>query len=324
MIDEREIHSLVKLLDDPDAEISSHIEQKLMSYGGQVVPFLENEWETCFDALLQQKLENLISRIQFDAVKTELTAWYANDGEDLLHGVFIIAKFKYPELEEKTLSNQIDKIKLDAWLELNYDLSSLEKTKILNHVLYDLYGFQSNTQNYHSPNNSFINQVLESRRGNPVSLSVVYQLVAQRLNIPIYGVNLPQHFVLAYRDDSGLETVHSIHDTVDLDNLNRGQILFYINAFNHGAVLSLSNLEQFVKQLNLELDPNYFIPCSNIDIVKRMLRNLLFSYAQNKDKDNEQDVKQMLNILGEPDISAFRGGSEENENDSDNHGDEDE
>ncbi len=316
MIDEREIHSLVKLLDDPDAEISSLIEQKLMSYGGQVVPFLENEWETCFDALLQQKLENLISRIQFDVVKTELTAWYANDGEDLLHGVFLIAKFKYPDLEKKTLSNQIDKIKLDAWLELNYDLSSLEKTKILNHVIYDLYGFQSNTQNYHSPNNSFINQVLESRRGNPVSLSVVYQLVAQRLNIPIYGVNLPQHFVLAYRDDSGLETVHSIHDTVDLDNLNKGRILFYINAFNHGAVLSLSNLEQFVKQLNLELDPNYFVPCSNIDIVKRMLRNLLFSYAQNKDKDNEQDVKQMLNILGEPDISAFRGGSEDSENDS--------
>lgn len=316
MIDEREIHSLVKLLDDPDAEISYLIEKKLMSYGGQVVPFLETEWETCFDALLQQKLESLISRIQFDIVKIGLTAWYANDGEDLLEGVFLIAKFKYPELEKQTLSNQINKIKLDAWLELNYDLSSFEKTKILNHVIYDLYGFQSNTQSYHSPNNSFINQVLESRRGNPVSLSVVYQLVAHSLNIPIYGVNLPQHFVLAYRDDSGLETIHSIHDTVDLDNLNKGQILFYINSFNHGAILSLSNLEQFVKQLNLELDPNYFVPCSNIEIVKRMLRNLLFSYAQNKDKDNEQDVKQMLNILGEPDISAFGRNKEDNENDN--------
>ena len=201
-------------------------------------------------------------------------------------------------------------------MELNYDLSSLEKTKILNHVIYDLYGFQSNTLSYHSPNNSFINQVLESRRGNPVSLSVVYQLVAHSLNIPIYGVNLPQHFVLAYRDDSGLETIHSIHDNVDLDNLNKGQILFYINSFNHGAILSLSNLEQFVKQLNLELDPNYFVPCTNIEIVKRMMRNLLFSYAQNKDKDNEQAVKQMLNILGEPDISAFGRNSEDNENDN--------
>lgn len=315
MIDEREIHSLVKLLDDPDHEVSALIEQKLMSYGGKVVPFLENEWETCFDALLQQKLENLISRIQFDLVKQELKEWYDSSAEDLLHGVYLIAKYKYPDLDKQVLSNQIDKIKLDVWLELNYDLSSLEKTKIINHVLYDLYGFQSNTQNYHSPNNSFINQVLDTRRGNPVSLSVVYQLVAQRLNIPIYGVNLPQHFVLAYRDDSGLETVHSIHETVDLDNLGKGRILFYINAFNHGAVLSLSNLEQFVKQLNLELDPNYFIPCSNVDIVKRMLRNLLFSYGQNKDKKNEADVKQMLNILGEPDITVFGEETDDNEND---------
>jgi regulator of sirC expression with transglutaminase-like and TPR domain len=322
-INPKEIESLVKLLDDPDMEVSGHVEGKLLSYGAEIIPYLETEWETSFDAIIQQKLENLIAKIQFDNVKQLLTEWMAGEGGDLLDGVFLISKYKYPDLDKQHIINMIDKIKLDVWLELHYSLTSLEKVKILNHVIYNLFGFSANVSHYHSPQNSYINNVLENRKGNPVSLSIVYQLVAQRLNIPIYGVNLPQHFVLAYRDDSGLETLGNINETVNFDNLGKGRILFYINAFNRGAILSLANLEQFVKQLNLEADENYFQPCSNIDMVKRMLRNLLFAYIQQNDRNRERDVREMLTILGEPqsdpgsglDSDAENGAHEDDDND---------
>ncbi|MSQ78417.1 MAG: hypothetical protein EXR21_01905 [Flavobacteriaceae bacterium] len=306
-VSQQQVSSMVKLLDDNDQEVSRHVEDKLLSYGASVVQLLQTEWETSFEAIIQQKLENLIAKIQFDDVKKCLTAWAANSEEDLLEGVCVIARYKYPDLDKQEISNMLDKIRLDIWLELHYQLSSLEKVKIINHVLFNLYGFNANVNHYHSPQNSYINNVLESRKGNPISLSVVYQLVAQRLNIPIYGVNLPQHFVLAYCNDSGLETLDHFKDPIDLNNFNKGRILFYINAFNRGAVLSLANIEQFVKQLNLPHDPHYFAPCTNLNIAKRMLRNLQHAYAHHNDPNRERDVREMLAILGEVQVEQEPG-----------------
>jgi hypothetical protein len=86
---------------------------------------------------------------------------------------------------------------------MNFDLNPTEKVKILNYILYQVHGFKGNVDSYHDPSNSFLNQVLETKKGNPILLAVLYILIAQRLNIPIYGVNLPQHFVLAYLEEKG-------------------------------------------------------------------------------------------------------------------------
>ena len=309
-----EISSLIKLLDDPDSEIRSHVESRLMEWGPAILPDLENEWEIADTEEKANLIGKLIDRIHFDHIKSQLKSWNEKENPDLLEGVFLISHYRYKNLDIQKIRNLIDKIKLDIWLELQYQLSSLEKVKIINHILYDTYGFAANVSNYHSPRNSFINDVLETRMGNPISLSIVYQLVAQRLNIPIYGVNLPQHFILAYRDDSGLETIHSIHDRVDFESLGKGKILFYVNAFNKGAVLTHGNIEQFLRQLKLPLEPAYFQPCSNQDMVKRMLRNLVFAYVQQKDSKREQEIRFLLMAMGEPDLPDHYP-SQQNEDD---------
>ena len=119
---------------------------------------------------------------------------------DLLRGVFLISRYQYPDLEIKEMEISLDRIIKDVWLELNNNLTALEKVRILNHIIYDVHGFTKNTKNFYSPQNSFINQVLETGKGNPISLAVVYIIIAQRLNLPVYGVNLPKNFILAYRD----------------------------------------------------------------------------------------------------------------------------
>ncbi|KAF5277932.1 hypothetical protein FQR65_LT15898 [Abscondita terminalis] len=63
------------------------------------------------------------------------------------------------------------------------------------------FGLSGNTANYHDPQNSYLNKVLESKKGNPITLACIYCVIAQRLDIPIYGVNLPKHFVLAYMNE---------------------------------------------------------------------------------------------------------------------------
>lgn len=283
-MNQKEIESLIKLLDDPDQEIAEHVENKLLSYGNDVIDFLETAWEQSFDAVLQERIENLVHKIQFQNVKHELELWHLGGSFDLLQGMITINKYQYPDLDEQKIINQIESIKREVWLQLLYDMSAVEKVKLINHVFYTVYGFSGNTTNHQDPQNSYIGQVLESKKGNQILLASIYSIVAQKLDIPIYGVNLPQHFILAYVDES------------QQDDFENG-ILFYINAFNRGFIFGRRDVDSFLKQLKLIPDKQFYEPCSNVDIVKRILRNLVSSYEKLGLEEKAKEVTELLNIF---------------------------
>ncbi|MDB5136764.1 MAG: hypothetical protein JWP37_3367 [Mucilaginibacter sp.] len=284
MIDPIEIHSLIRLLDDPDNEIFEHIHDKLISYGSEAIEYLESAWEQAFDPIQQERIANLVHEIQFGIVKEELKLWYHGGSFDLLHGVLTINKYQYPDLDEQKMINQIEAIKRDIWLQMIYDASPAEQIKLINHVFYNIHGFSGNTSNHQDPQNSFLNQVLETKKGNQVSLAIIYSIVAQKLDIPVYGVNLPQHFILAYVD----ETVESEFD---------GGILFYINAFNRGLIFGRRDVDMFLKQLNLKAEKQFYEPCSNADIIKRVLRNLISAYENLGSAEKVAELNELLDIL---------------------------
>lgn len=289
-MDAKELEALIKLLDDSDIEIYKHVEDKLLNLGIEVIPTLEKTWEGSLDILLQQRIEELIHKIQFKQVKQDLQTWAISGAFDLLSGFLTVSKYQYPELDEQKIINQIEAIKRDAWIELRYDTSPVEKVKILNHVIYNLHGFTGNVTNYNDPQNSYLNVVMESRRGNQISLAIIYSVIAQRLEIPIYGVNLPQHFILAYIDEE--------NDYQDLHDQQQG-ILFYINAFNKGFIFNKRDVDYFLKQLNVLPHPSFYQPCSNIQIMKRVLRNLINSYEKNGATEKQSEIQEMYNVLNE-------------------------
>lgn len=299
MINESEIKSLVALLDDDDDEILSHVQSRLLTYGKTIVPMLEQEWQLLQDNEQQQRLENIIQQIQYLALVEELKHWYRTPEHDLLAGVCIIARYRYPNLEAQQILNQIDQIRLDIWLEMHYDLSPFEKVRIINDTLYNILGFKGNTEDYHSPENSFINTVLESKKGNPIMLAVVYILLAQRLHLPVFGVNLPQHFVCAFKEENHQQLHNDPFNLKSHLDYREGRVIFYINPFNKGSVFSKANLEQFLHQMRITAQPDYFEACSNLDIVKRILRNLVVSYEKGNQETHAERIKNLLLVLGE-------------------------
>jgi regulator of sirC expression with transglutaminase-like and TPR domain len=305
MLNEKEIISLIALLDDDDDEVAQHVEEKLLSLGSDVIPFLESEWGIIQNIEQQQKIEDIIHRIQFSFILNELKKWSTTDDPDLLEGILIIARYRYPDLDKQKVINEIDRIRLDIWLELHYDLTAFEKIRILNHVFYTIHGFKGNTDNYHDSQNSFINNVLDSKKGNPIMLAIIYMLVAQRLQIPIFGVNLPQHFVLAYKEENHTQLLNDPFNNKPKLDYKHGKVLFYINAFNSGAVFSKANLEQFLIQIKIEPKYEFFEACSNVDIVKRVLRNLVVAYEKSNKQNKVNEVHEMLAILGEPPLHHF-------------------
>jgi len=277
-MNEAELKALVSLLDDEDDQIVSHIEQKIRSLGKEIIPYLEQEWESSFNPTLQRRIENLIHTLQYQLLKDRLQEWYDDPEQDLLTGLWLIATYQYPDIELSKLKQDLEQIYYEAWLEFRPDLYPFDQVKVINSVFFNKLKFGANTKNFHSPGNSLINIVLETRKGNPISLCVIYMLVAQKLKLPIYGVNLPNLFILTYKDDT---------------------VQFYINAFNRGLIFSKQDIENYIHELRLTPQQSFFEACSNLEIIRRTLRNLVMSFDKMGEHAKAEEVKELLLIVAD-------------------------
>ncbi len=251
------IQALVQLIDDPDESVFEHVRDQLVKIGSEAIPYLENSWETEYYGLLfQNRIETIIHNIQFDEVKSKLEEWVQSTEKDLLQGAIIVAKYQYPGLDESKIHESLQMIRRDIWLELNDHQTAYEQVKIFNKVFFGLHHFQGDNQNFHSSVNSYINTVLDSKKGNPLSLCLIYSIIAQS-----FGV------------------------------------LFYINAFSKGSIFDTNEIKDFLNGLNLNHHREYFEPCSNTSVIKRMLTNLIASFQQVGNFEKVEELKTLRELV---------------------------
>jgi len=279
-----EVNALIRLLDDNDSEVFQHIESRLIHYGREVIPILEHAWSSSLDALMQERIEAIIHRIQYEDLQHQLHVWAHSGAQELVKGAILISRYQYPDLDEESIQKQLDKMRKDAWLEMNDHLTAMEQVKVLNKIFFDIHGFNGNTQNYHAPQNSFINIALETKRGNPLMLSLLYLEIARSAGVPVYGVNLPEHFVLCYKDE--LTEPASIND--------HSNILFYINPFSRGDIFHRKEIDSFLQQLRIEPEKLYYEPCSNKEMIQRLIRNLINSYHKLGFMDKVEELEGLM------------------------------
>jgi regulator of sirC expression with transglutaminase-like and TPR domain len=272
-MNQREIKALISLLDDEDHEVSQHVEGKILSLGGNVIPFLETEWEESFNPIVQRKIEELIHELQLSIMIERLQSWKNGGGLDLLEGMWIISTYHYPDLSMEKLKTTIEQLYYDIWIQFQEEMNAVDQIKRINSIFFGVMNFAANTKNFHSPSNSMINVVLESRRGNPITLCVIYLLVARKLGLPVYGVNLPNLFVLTYKSD---------------------KTQFYINVFNRGIIFSKTDIDHYIAQLNIKSKEIFYQPCTNLEIVQRVLRNLILSYEKTSEQDKIKEIEKIL------------------------------
>jgi regulator of sirC expression with transglutaminase-like and TPR domain len=275
---DNELKALVSLLDDQDDKIVSQVVDKIRSLGKEAIPFLEHEWEHNFNPLVQRRIEELIHDLQYERLKFRIQEWYESKDQDLLTGLWLIATYNYPDIEIEKLKQELEQIYYEAWLEFKPDLYPFDQIKVLNGVLFSKLKFSANTKNFHSPGNSMINTVLETRRGNPITLCVIYMLVAQKLKMPVYGVNLPNLFIVTFKDEKNQ---------------------FYINAFNKGLIFSKQDIENYIHELRLTPQDSFFEPCSSLEIVRRVFRNLIMSFDKMGEHEKAEEVKELLLLIAD-------------------------
>jgi regulator of sirC expression with transglutaminase-like and TPR domain len=274
---EAAIKAMIHLLDDSDQEVVNMVEQQIRTLGPSIIPVLESEWETeSLNPILQTKIENLIHDFQWQSVKTRLQLWKESGGMDLLEGMWILATYRYPDYRFDQLKLEMDQLYYEVWPQMREELHPMDQVKVLNTAIFEQLKFGPNSKNFHAANNSFINNVLSSKKGNPISLCVIYMWIAQKLGMPIYGVNLPNLFVLTYKQN-GLQ--------------------FYINVFNKGLIFNKIDIDNYIAQLNLTPNEIYYNPCSILEIIRRVIRNLMMAFEKSGETDYKDELSELIDLL---------------------------
>lgn len=173
-----------------------------------------------------------------------------------------LARIQFPDLEHQPVLDQINELAAnlgDRLRNFNDGRDFVEKAQS---YLFGELGFRANETEFFDPLNSCLNQVLERRTGIPITLSLLYMEVARRLSMPVFGIGLPNRFVVQFDD---------------------GRFAAYIDPFGGGRVVTPG--ECFAMAGAKIADPLLLARVSNKQILMRMLQNLHRAYMQARDHE---------------------------------------
>ena len=246
------VKALVTLLDDPDAAVQEAVREELSTYGPDELAALRQHIQTLAPER-QEMLSEQLQPLHFAMVEQ---AWHAvlnSSTPSLERGALLLSWYRYPDADLQDAQKQLDEMAA-SFQEAHPTRTGRDAAlHLADYMAHELH-FAGNHDDYEDPDNSFLTRVLKRRTGIPISLSVVYMLLGRRLGLPVYGVNLPHHFVVKYQDE------HSE---------------MFIDPFNGGQPLSRADCVRFLLKASVQPHAQHFAAASSKSILLRMARNLL-------------------------------------------------
>lgn len=283
----KEINALLRLMDDPDAEVFDTVANKLLNYGREIIPRLEQLWETTGDETLQERIELLIHRVHFNDLQQEFMEWNRAKQPEILRGAILLARYQFPDLNVPAVLTQFDLMRRNIWLELNNYLTPLEQVNVFNSILYNFYKLQGHELTIREPKYFFINQVLESKQGNSYTIGVLYLALCEMLDIPIFAVDVPRQFILAY-----IDTLHNFFSP----ETDVQQIQFYIDPIS-GMAYTQKDVDMYLRKINANDREAYFKPLTTRQVIYKMMEELSLCYHYRHEDDKAEEIKQLMQII---------------------------
>lgn len=270
------VDALVRLLADDDPEICSVAWQHLEQMGAAVLPYVRQSVQDAPDARVRVQCQRFLTEWRR---REALRRWatFAKGGPlQLEEGVFLLATTEYPHVDMSPCRRKLDDFASTLRGRIATVKSTDEAVARIADFLFGEVGFRGNAEDYYSPENSYLNRVLDRRLGIPISLSVLFLLVARRLSVPMYGVGLPRHFVLKFRGRSGE---------------------IFVDPFHGGRFLSTRECLQFLSKAQIPYLTDCLRAVTDAEIVTRMLGNLLRIYLNAGDQRRYDRISLMLKVM---------------------------
>lgn len=267
---ELKIRHLLNLLDDDSPRIQKILKETLLENSFDVIikrPLYLAQTPSKFRSVFIDRLHT----IHHDLVINAWRQLVRNNLEDisLEKSVLLLSFWNDEDLDVPGIILQLDEMAKGIGNTLPISGHPLAFVDHLNYYLTEKYGFRGNSKDYYNPDNSFLDKVLQNRHGIPITLSILYLLISQRLNIPVLGVPMPAHFILKFDDGS---------DEVFFDPFNQGRIYSRQECMGYLNYLKSGKVDEILSG------------ASNFEIILRMMRNLKLvftSYKNEREKASE-------------------------------------
>lgn len=274
-LDDTALRSLVALLDDEDPRSLELVRRHLLDVGVTAIPFLE-EARSASAPGLAARFDEMAAELRFQDLQREFETMSRQRVPDLETGSLLLARFVRPGADAPVYVRWLDRVAAAVADELPEDATTDEATRHISAHLFQAMGFAGNESNYYDPDNSCLTRVIDTRRGIPVTLSILYLLIAKRLRVAVFGVGTPGHFLIGYRHNG---------DTRFLD------------AFRSGQPLETAEVRRMLVRNGYEYRPDYLKPCGPREILLRMMRNLLSIYQKTGDGDHAERLSVLVEIV---------------------------
>lgn len=208
----------------------------------------------------------------------------------LLEAAASIAQDEEPQLDIQEVLATCDALLVRLKRRVKAEADPMRKLSVLNQFFYTDLGFSGNANNFYAPENSYVNEVLQTRRGIPISIAVIWLELAQALDLQAEGISFPGHFLVKVTLPEGLVVLDPLTgDSLGLDNLAERLAPFRQH---------LGDSSDMEAPLGL-----YLQPAPPRDILTRMLRNLKEIFNSQEDWQRLIKVQDRLLVL-HPDALA--------------------
>ena len=273
-----EVESLISLLEDPDAYVHQQVVQRLLELGEGAIPLLDEFTSVNNDQELNEQVQDIIRTISYGSIEHEFITYLEGElksYKDLETGVLILSRFDKPTIRIEHYMRKLDKLANEV-RPLIRNVSQGQACKILMHYVFETKDFRGTSDDYFNPANSYIHSVLERHEGIPISLAMLVLFLAQRLDLPVEGVNMPMHFLLRYSGGSGYT---------------------YVDPFNSGVEVSVDQCSYFLKKSGIQPSDSHFNAASSAEMLARTLRNLINSHEKKHDTESAKELKKLLEMV---------------------------
>ncbi len=251
---ERERAALISLLTDDDASIYRVVRDRILSCGPGATEWLKPHTLSS-DPVLRRRAQEITQHFLREKADDRFLAFCLSEGNDLNleQGAWLLAQTQYPDINIEGYQALFDSYAGELLERVDLRADADQLLGAFNNYVFEVLRFKGNEQNYYDPENSYLNRVVDRRKGNPINLCLVYLMLARRLRLPLAGIGLPGHFICRFQTPTEE---------------------YYIDVFNNGKLWTKANCIQYLVFRNYTVQDNYLAPVSSRRMLMRICGNL--------------------------------------------------
>ncbi len=274
-LDEKALRSLVTLLEEEDPSSLALVRSKILGVGAAILPYLD-EIRPAATPEMAIRLESVAGELRFQDLRRDFVRLSLAKTPDLEDGAMLISRFGFADVDAAVYRAWLDRVAAAVAAEMPPDAGIGESVRRLSNYLFQTLGVAGNETRYYDADNSYLSRVIDTRRGIPVTLTVLFLLLSRRLRLPVYGVGTPGHFLAGFKEN--------------------GTSLF-VDCFRGGQLMTLPEVKRMLVRNGYEWRADLGKPVGPREILARMLRNLISIYQKTGALDRADRLSTLVEIV---------------------------